>query len=156
MLACALNARAISGCWHTASTSCNTLRKMVEDAFRPLLTVANSFFGAILKSPLAYNDGEIGTWREGVWVGHRTFSGTEKALCYSAIQMALAASSPVRVMIVDELGRLDAGNAEKLLLAVGHAIKTNRIDQFIGIDATNRYETSGTLEDFAFQLVTVK
>jgi uncharacterized coiled-coil DUF342 family protein len=131
-------------------------RKMVEDAFRPLLTVANSFFGAILKSPLAYNDGEIGTWREGVWVGHRTFSGTEKALCYSAIQMALAASSPVRVMIVDELGRLDAGNAEKLLLAVGHAIKTNRIDQFIGIDATNRYETSGTLEDFAFQLVTVK
>lgn len=108
--------------------------KMVADAFQPLLTSANSFFGEILKTPIAYHDGEIGTWRDGVWVGHRTFSGTEKALTYAAIQAALSARASFRIMVLDELGRLDDENAAKVLRGVDAAIERAEIDQFIGID----------------------
>jgi hypothetical protein len=112
--------------------------EMVAAAFAPLLQTANSFFGTILKTPIAYHDEEIGTWRNGVWVTHRTLSGTEKALTYAAIQAALASTSPVRIMMLDELGRLDTANIDKLINVMEH-LCPGSIDQFIGIDATNRY-----------------
>jgi hypothetical protein len=115
--------------------------EMVTAAFDPLLKTANSFFAAVLKTPIAYHDGEIGTWRSGVWVTHRTLSGTEKALTYAAIQAALAAKSPVRIMLLDELGRLDSANIDKITLAVEQAVCAGLIDQFCGIDATNRYSS---------------
>lgn len=128
--------------------------EMVESAFKPLLATANSFFGDILTTPIAYKDGEIGTWRKGVWVGHRTFSGTEKALTYAAIQAALASNSPIRVMLLDEIGRLDQANAQLLIDAIGLAVQEGRIDQFVGIDATNRYAATN-LEKLDSQLVEI-
>lgn len=108
----------------------------VAASFSPLLEIANGFFGEVLKSPLAYHDGEIGSWREGLWVGHRTFSGTEKALAYAAIQIALASKSPVRFMILDELGRLDDVNVLKVTMKILQAVKANRLDGFVGIDVS--------------------
>lgn len=107
--------------------------EMVTQAFEPLLERANSFFSNILLSRLAYHEGEIGTWRDGQWVGHRTFSGTEKALTYAAIQMALAMSSPLRLMLIDELGRLDAKSMDGLLVAVENAMAVGLLDGFVGI-----------------------
>lgn len=109
---------------------------MVEKAFKPLLESANSFFTDILSTPIAYNPdgGELGTWRSGVWVPHHLFSGTEKALAYAAIQAALAARSPIKIMIIDELARLDDRNAERLMYAVDAALASGRIDTFVGID----------------------
>ena len=129
-------------------------RKMVEDAFKPLLETANAFFASVLKTPLAYNDGEIGTWRDGVWVGHRTFSGTEKALCYAAIQAALASKSPVRIMILDELGRLDDFNTGSVQACVERAIERGLIDQFVGIDAgrANHYREVGKLNSQVIEI----
>lgn len=127
----------------TAKEAAKLLRevqaKMVEAAFGPLLASANAFFGEVLKSPLAYHDGEIGTWRSGAWVSHRTFSGTEKALAYAAIQAALAARSPVRLMVIDELGRLDNVNAAKVAACIAFAVKEGRIEQFIGVDVFSRH-----------------
>lgn len=108
--------------------------ELVEAAFRPLLDTANAIFGPVLKTPLAYHNGEIGTRRDGVWVGHKTFSGTEKALAYAAIQCALAAKSPVRFMLLDELGRLTFDNAELVARAILNAIEAGHLDQFLGID----------------------
>lgn len=108
--------------------------EMVESAFKPLLDLANTFFGDVFKSPLAYHDGEIGTWREGVWVTHRTMSGTEKALTYAAIQAALAAKAPVKIMMIDELARLDAANLDLMLDGVAIAVDKGTIDGFVGID----------------------
>ena len=127
--------------------------EMVAAAFKPLLETANSFFGTILKSPLAYHAGEIGTYRAGNFVSHRTFSGTEKALCYAAIQAALASKSPVRIMLIDELGRLDKNNATALQECAETAIRHHLIDQFIGIDAVNRYEADFVTADT--QIITV-
>lgn len=109
-------------------------RKFVEEAFRPLLETANAFFSEVLTTPLAYNDGEIGTWREGTWVGHKTFSGAEKRLAYVAIQAALASRSPFRLMLLDELGTVDDVNAMKVARGVAAAIERGAIDQFVGID----------------------
>ena len=121
-----------------AKEGANALREiqseMVERAFQPLLASANLFCGQILKSPLAYHEGEIGSWRDGAWVGHKTFSGTEKALCYAGIQAALSARSPVRIMLIDELGRLDQENAVHMIEGVALALEGGRIDQFVGID----------------------
>lgn len=122
--------------------------KMVEAAFGPLIEQANSFFPEILRTPLAYNPerGAIGTWRDGVWVGHHTFSGVEKLVCFAAIQMALAARSPFKIMILDEM--LRAQNTTKLaafdILVMGckHAVESGKIDQFVGL-------IPGNPEDYA-------
>lgn len=109
--------------------------EMVTAAFTPLLIAANYIFGSILKTPIAYNEGEIGTWRAGVWVTHRTFSGTEKALTYAAIQAALTATSPIRIMMLDELGRIATEHLETLNAAFEAAVTSSYIDQVVAIDA---------------------
>lgn len=109
--------------------------EMVTAAFTPLLIAANYIFGYILKTPIAYNEGEIGTWRAGVWVTHRTFSGTEKALTYAAIQAALTATSPIRIMMIDELGRIATEHLETLNAAFEAAVASGYIDQVVAIDA---------------------
>lgn len=108
--------------------------RMVEDAFRPLLETANSFFPDILKNSLAFFEGEVGWWDDGRWVAHKTFSGTERALAYAAIQAALAAKAPGRLMLIDELGRLDDANAIKFAHDVALAIVRGDLAQFVGVD----------------------
>lgn len=108
--------------------------KMVQEAFSPLLAAANYFTRDILRTPLALHEGEIGTWREGTWVGHKTFSGAEKRLAYVAMQAALASRSPFRLMILDEMGTIDDGNAMKVARRIGEALEAGRLDQFVGVD----------------------
>ncbi len=127
----------------TAKGAQTILRKLcakaVEETFGPLLDLANLLAAPLLLSPLAYLDGEIGTWRSGLWVGHGTFSGTEKAIAYAAIQFALTSTSPFRAMLIDELGRLDADTATKLVVQLGLLVKAGKLDLFLGID-TSRAE----------------
>ncbi len=106
----------------------------VNATFQPVVARANEIFGDVLPSPLAFKAGEVGTWRAGAWVGHKTFSGAERALAYAAVQAALASLSPVKVMLLDELGRLTAKNAERVAERVLTAIDAGWIDQFLGVD----------------------
>jgi hypothetical protein len=108
---------------------------MVAAAFRPLLETANAFFPDILRNALAFHKGEIGWWDAGLWVAHKTFSGTEKALAYAAIQAALASRAPLRIMLIDELGRLDEANSIKFAHDVGMAIARGDLAQFVGVDS---------------------
>lgn len=131
--------------------------ELVEAAFKPMLETANRIFAGVLLSPLGYREGEIGTYRDGQWIGHRTMSGTEKLLTYAAIQAALAAKSPVRVMILDELGRITSARAEQVAEAVLAAIERGELDQFIGIDPerTAIYATAGRLQIPAFNIIKI-
>lgn len=106
---------------------------LVDAAFKPLLALANDIFAGVLPTPLAYHEGEIGTWRGPVWVSHITMSGTEKLLSYAAIQSALASKSPVKIMILDELGRLTMKTAMKVADRLDDAIELQTIDQVICI-----------------------
>jgi len=105
----------------------------VERAFKPMLEIANRFAEGVIKTPLAYHEGEIGTWRTGVWVTHKTMSGVEKLVTYAAIQAALASKAPVRLMILDEMLRAQGEPFERLISAVADAVRSGMVDSFIGI-----------------------
>lgn len=128
---------------------------MVENAFLPLLARANALFGDMMRTPIEFRDGEVGTTRAGVWVSHKVMSGTEQVLVYAAISAALASRSPMRIMVVDEMGRLDAENAAKMIGCVHRALTNGAIDQFVGVDTrTAPYrEASSVFNDF--QLVEI-
>ena len=105
----------------------------VERAFRPMLEIANRFASGVIKTPLAYHDGDIGTWRDGVWVTHKTMSGVEKLVTYAAIQAALASTAPVRLMILDEMLRAQGEPLDHLMDAAAKAVENGMVDSFIGI-----------------------
>lgn len=136
--------------WAKAGETLRTLQaELVEAAFKPLLETANAIFPGILRAPLAYNQGEIGFRLGGTWVGHGTFSGTEKALAYGAIQAALASKSPVRLLVLDEMGRLTMKNAAQLAGAALKAIRAGLLEQVIVIDPERPaiYQTASNFEE---------
>ena len=108
--------------------------KIVEDLFQPLLSTANSLFGCMLKTPIAYNpaNAELGTWRDGVWVDHKALSGVEQLLTYSAIQAALASKSPYRLIVLDEMLRAHGPVFKQVVALCKEAVRSGRIDGFIG------------------------
>ena len=89
--------------------------ELVKQAFGQILERANKVTAGILRSPLDYKDGEIGRWEGSTWISHRTFSGSEKALAYSGISVALAWESPIKIILLDELSRFDADHSSELL-----------------------------------------
>ena len=54
----------------------------MESAFKPILSIAEQFSRGIFKTPLEYNDGDLGRYEKGVWVSIDLFSGTEKAIAF--------------------------------------------------------------------------
>jgi hypothetical protein len=109
--------------------------KAVDTAFGKLLETANAMVGDLLLTPLAYRDGEIGRLQDGLWISHRTFSGTEKLLAYAALSVALAVQSPIKIVLMDELGRLEAGLRAKLVYRMRALTDLGDIHQFIGVCA---------------------
>ena len=122
--------------------------KAAESTFDPILKAAAVFTKDIMSS-LAFNGSELGYRRqigqESWWVPWRTFSGTEQLIAFAALQAALAATSPVKIVVMDELGRLDAENKEWLFRNVSEAIKQGVIDQWIGIDTERPPRTTAAL-----------
>lgn len=111
------------------------LSKMVTAAFTVLLADANLIADAVLASPLAYKDGDLGRFdNEKRWISHRCFSGTEQAATYAAMSFALAATSPCRIVRVDELGRLDPKNKKRFIERMVQLVCDGKVDQFIGVD----------------------
>jgi hypothetical protein len=104
---------------------------LVDLVFGDLLKIANGIVGAILASPLAFHEGEVGRWDGHRWVSHKTFSGTEQALTFVAIAAALSQGAPLRLLIFDELGRLDAMRREQIIGLLKKALADGHIDQFI-------------------------
>lgn len=109
--------------------------KMVTAAFDVLLSDANLIADAVLASPLAYKDGDLGRFdAESRWISHRCFSGTEQAATYAAMSFALASTSQCRIVRVDELGRLDPKNKERFIKRMVQLVCDGKVDQFIGVD----------------------
>ena len=104
---------------------------LVDAVFGDLLKVANAVVGPIMATPLAFHEGEVGRWDGHRWISHKTFSGTEQALTFVAIAAALSQNAPVKVLIFDELGRLDDCRRLDLIRLLRTARKAGHIDQFI-------------------------
>lgn len=111
--------------------------KLVNATIGPLVQTANALCDGILRAPLEYKDGEIGMTNPGTgaFVPHNSFSGTEQALTYAAISVALASlMGDLRMVILDEMGRLDAGNKEAVCDNLLDLYRNGKIDQAILID----------------------
>lgn len=104
---------------------------LVDRVFNDLLAVANGMVGLLLPTPLAFHEGEVGRWDGHRWISNKTFTGAEQALTFVAIAAALSQSSPIKLVIFDELGRLDERHILNLLCALFAAKDTGWIDQFI-------------------------
>jgi len=108
--------------------------KAVETAIGGLLERVNSIAGAVLDAPLTYRDGEFGKIVNGTWIPLTVFSGTEQAVAFAAIASALAHNSPLKLVLLDEMGRLDRENKRKFIANMIELVNKGVVDQFIGID----------------------
>lgn len=107
---------------------------MIKDLFGSLLETANYFTAGIMNDRLIFHEGEIGYARDGRFVSHKAFSGTEKALTYIAIAAALSKDAPIRLVLLDEMGRLDVRNKVLVMERLRAAVKEKIIDQVIAVD----------------------
>jgi hypothetical protein len=107
------------------------LKMSIQQSIGPLVDLANSLCQGILSAPLTFQDGEIQMVKPTGAHSHRSMSGSSKALAYAALSVGLAASSPVKLVILDELSRLDADRQTKLVNRLGELIKDGKIHQAI-------------------------
>lgn len=128
-----------------------------ERLFEPILKATHAFTDGILLGPLQFEDGALGMGRllngklgkEGLagggrrFVHHSAFSGTEQAIVFAAFQASLATTAPIKLVMMDELGRIDPANKAQLLRNVRVAVNTGVIDQFVGVDVS-----AGDVEGF--------
>lgn len=124
--------RAVSDVWKEAQKLVAALQlKLVAAAVEPLVARANDLCGGMLRAPLALRDGELVMDVPGTGWGHKTFSGTERLMAYCALSIALSDGAPIRLAIIDEIGRLDPEHQLELIAIVSGLVKDGKIDQAV-------------------------
>ena len=109
--------------------------KLIDGAFLKFVENVRKFTDGLLGFTLEYRDGEIGYIRDGTWVGHDTFSGSEQALVYAGLGVALAQASDVKVVMIDEV-LLTGDNKKKIAKRMYELVVDGIIDQFIACDVS--------------------
>lgn len=102
----------------------------------PVLDRINRFAVGCTPGPIEFRQGELGCMKGLSWVAMPGLSGGERAAVISGIQGALSTSGAVRVLITDELGRMDTATKRVFANNVAAALHAGIIDQFIGMDVT--------------------
>lgn len=111
--------------------------EIVSGSIEPPLAIANKLGAGILKGLLVFEEGEIGMRVDGAFISSRTFSGTESAIVMMGLTAGLASRSSLRVLMLDEIGRLDTENAARLILNLAGMVNDGDIDQYIVLGPTN-------------------
>lgn len=108
----------------------------VKKGMVPILRTANLFLTGIMPEELELREGEIGCYRQSNWVPNRSLAGCYQAITYGGIQIALAAAgkTPCRIVLMDEMFRVDRENKVRFLQNVANAIEEGLIEQFVGMD----------------------
>jgi hypothetical protein len=79
----------------------------------------------------------LGQLKVGAWIPHEGFSGTERLVAFAGFATAIASTSPIKLVIMDELGRIELGKREQVVMRMSELAREGVIDQFIGIDSSN-------------------
>jgi DNA repair exonuclease SbcCD ATPase subunit len=140
--------------------------KAVNAGFGKVLEVANRFTDGILESSLELRNGELGRrasrgdvsrslgkLKVGSWIPHEGFSGTERLVAFAGFATAIASTSPIKLVIMDELGRIEIEKREQVVERMAVLARLGVIDQFIGIDSSNWTSTQAT--EFGVQVIEV-
>ena len=114
-----------------------SLDSLITSSIEPFVAKINSLCEGILTMPIGYQNGELGMVNTAgsLFYSWRAFSGTEKLLFLAGVSMALAEQSQLKICVLDEIGKLDDENKEKLLLRLVQLIETGTIEQAILIEA---------------------
>lgn len=107
---------------------------LVADAFGTLLDTANRVAGPILDAPLCYEDGELGRRKNGRFISTRTFTGAEEAITHAALSIALAIKAPIKLVMIDEMGRLEPQKRREVVELLENLLLDKVIDQAIVVD----------------------
>jgi hypothetical protein len=107
--------------------------ELVQKTVGPIIESCNRLCAGILEHPLAYKDGEIGMAKPNGFIT-KTLSGTERALTRCAVSMALAAESPLKLVVLDEMGRLSARNKMNVVMNIVKLLADETISQAILVD----------------------
>lgn len=122
--------------------------KLIDDAFKQVLRVAKHFTDGLLNSPIEFVNGELGRRvaqvdREqgniapvGAWISHEAFSGTEELLAYAGFSVALCADAAIKIVMLDELGRLDPQRKIDIVNRMLQLTQKGVIDQAILVDVS--------------------
>jgi hypothetical protein len=126
----------------------------IERSFKRVMADTGTITDGILNSSLEYEE-ELGRRVSakdrdhgclapvGAWISHEAFSGTEEAVAYAAFSVAMAMRSSFRLVIMDELGRMDVTVRAQVLRRMVELVEKGVIDQFIGIDTVEPAVTGG-------------
>lgn len=121
---------------------------IIDSAFGAVLKVAKHFTDGLLNSPIEFLSGELGrrvSQRDvamgcsapiGAWIPFAAFSGTEELLALAGFAVALTAKAPVKLVILDEMGRLDAPRKADVALRMLSLADSGIIDQAILLDVS--------------------
>ena len=123
--------------------------EIVNAAIGPIVDRLNVMFKGVLDMTLCYKDGVIGTESPTGFYSMRSFSGAEKALAMCAISLALAAESPVKIVVLDEMGRIDSEFKVPFMATVFRLLDAGIINQAILVDTSKRDYTGIKNENFS-------
>lgn len=131
---------------HAVKLAVQEQSRLVGRAFTKVLNVARHFTDGLLNSPLEFRDGALGRKvskadtaagceaPEGAWIPFDAFSGTEELLALAGFSVALTGDAPVKLVILDELGRLDGKRKLDVTLRMLSLTEKGIIDQAVLID----------------------
>lgn len=108
--------------------------KLVAKSMNSLLKTARRFTDGIVDGLLSWENDELGIRRGENWISHEVFSGTEAAIAYIGVAVALCQSSKFKLVMMDELGVVDDANLITLLGKMETLIQAGVVDQFIACD----------------------
>lgn len=106
-----------------------TEEKLMEKVMGGMLQQANRLIEPVLGAKLSVNDGLFMLGNASL----DTVSGSEEVCIFAGLQLALTSQLSDRVLIIDELGRLDDLRLGALLDTVDALIYDKTISQFIGV-----------------------
>ena len=112
--------------------------KLVNEAFEPVLGIANAFLSGIIETPLRYHEGMVGRLNpaNGKFIPVSTFSGSEQRATFAAVSAALAVGSPHRIAIIDEIGTFDDVTRTCLVRNAVDLVKAGAVDQVLFVGTT--------------------
>lgn len=113
--------------------------ELIDGGIGKILAVANQFWDGVATyqmGPLAWNKerAEFGRDDGDGWISLDTFSGFEEQLAFAALSVAVSSGTPVKLVIMDELGRMTQANKARVIARMRELIAKGIIDQFVGLD----------------------
>lgn len=113
--------------------------ELIDGGIGKILAVANQFWDGVATyqmGPLAWNKerAEFGRDDGEGWISLDTFSGFEEQLAFAALSVAVSSGTAVKLVIMDELGRMTQANKARVIARMRELIAKGIIDQFVGLD----------------------